>query len=237
MQSMKGLGAALTVIAWSMVAVGDGAKSVESFDLVTLEGTTPVDVVRVPTEYRGRRGLLVRVSPDHEKCPGSEDGNCTFLNVATQSFRDGVIELELAGKPTDGAPEWARGFVGVVFRVNVDHTRFEGMYLRPTNSHADDQLQRNHTTQYFSYPDYPWHRLRKESPGKYESWADMETGEWIDVRIEVEGVRARLFLNGNDNPVLVVNDLKLGAEASGTVGLFTAPATDAYFRNLRITHH
>jgi hypothetical protein len=44
--------------------------------------------------------------------------------------------------------------------------------LRPTNGRADDQVRRNHSTQYISYPDFPWYRLREETPGMYESYSD-----------------------------------------------------------------
>ena len=54
------------------------------------------------------------------------------------------------------------------------------------------------------------------------------------MRIEVEGVRARLFVNGAAQPALVVNDLKRGV-TSGSVGLWIGPGTEAYFRNLHIT--
>jgi len=35
-------------------------------------------------------------------------------------------------------------------------------------------------------------------------------------------------------PVLIVNDLKRGAEAHGSVGLFVDNGTDGHFRNLSI---
>jgi hypothetical protein len=85
-----------------------------------------------------------------------------------------------------------------------------------------------------SEPDYPWQRLRTETPGVYESYVDLETGAWTHVRIEVTGVRARLYVNGAAQPALVVNDLKRGATA-GAIGLWVGPGTEAYFRNLSVT--
>jgi hypothetical protein len=73
--------------------------------------------------------------------------------------------LEVAGKPGAGAPGDARGFVGVAFRVSNDASKYECFYLRPTNGRADDQLRRNHSAQYISFPDYEWNRLRTEAPG------------------------------------------------------------------------
>jgi hypothetical protein len=64
-------------------------------------------------------------------------------------------------------------------RLCPEHgARTESIYLRPTNGRADDQLRRNHSVQYDSVPDFPWFRLRKESPGVYESYTDLEAGEW-----------------------------------------------------------
>ena len=54
--------------------------------------------------------------------------------------------------------------------------------------------RRNHSVQYISFPEFPWYRLRKESPEKYETYADVVPGEWTKVRIEVKGNRARLFV-------------------------------------------
>ena len=50
-----------------------------------------------------------------------------------------------------------------------------------------DQLRRNRSTQYFSYPGYDFDRLRREAPGQYESYVDLEVGEWTHLRIEVAG--------------------------------------------------
>jgi hypothetical protein len=54
------------------------------------------------------------------------------------------------------------------------------------------------------------------------------------VRIEVEGETGRLYVHGNDQPNLLVNDLKLGAR-TGLLGLWIGPGTLARFANLRVT--
>jgi hypothetical protein len=65
-------------------------------------------------------------------------------------FADGTIELDLASTLAADAPGYAKGFIGVAFRIDAE-LRFEGLYLRPTNSQSDDQVRRNHSVQYFSY--------------------------------------------------------------------------------------
>src|ERR1035438_9470037 len=77
-------------------------------------------------------------------------------------FKDGAIEVELAGKPSAGAFAGARGFVGIAFRAQSDGSKYECIYLRPTNGRADDMERRYHSTQYISERDWPWDRLRKE---------------------------------------------------------------------------
>src|SRR5205807_3535806 len=67
-------------------------------------------------------------------------------------FHNGTIEVELAGKPAANAGPGARGFIGIAFRVQGN--RFEYIFLRPTNGRADDQIRRNHSTQYAAYPEF-----------------------------------------------------------------------------------
>ena len=54
------------------------------------------------------------------------------------------------------------------------------------------------------------------------------------MKIEVNGIRARLYVGGALQPTLIVNDLKRGV-TSGAIGLWVGPGTEAYFRNLQVT--
>jgi hypothetical protein len=146
-----------------------------------------------------------------------------------------VIEAEVAGAPAPGAFEGARGFVGIAFRLQPDKKTYDAFYLRPTNGRADDQERRNHATQYISHPDWTWSRLRKETPGRYESYVDLVPGAWTKVRIEVRGDKARLYVHDNEQPALIVSDVKSGANAKGAVALWLGLGTVAHFRNLTIT--
>jgi hypothetical protein len=44
-----------------------------------------------------------------------------------------------------------------------------------------------------------------------------------------------LFIDSEKEPTLVVNDLKLGAENRGKIGLWVGVGTNAFFKNLKIT--
>jgi hypothetical protein len=134
----------------------------------------------------------------------------------------------------EDAPDFARGFIGIAFRIDESNSNFECIYIRPTNGRAEDQLRRNRSTQYFSYPDFKFDRLRNESFGIYESYADMGLNEWITLKIEVKNEKAKLYLNGREHPVLIVNDLKHGANASGAVGLWVDVGTEGHFIDLKI---
>ncbi len=160
----------------------------------------------------------------------------TFAYVPGVDFHDGTIDVDVAGSPLPDAPPGARGFVGIAFRIeaNGDAGTCEAFYIRPTNGRAEDQVRRNHTTQYFSYPGYDFDRLRREAPGAYESYADVEPGKWTHLRIEVSGSNARLYVGHAAQPALIVHDLKRGSDAHGSVGLFVDNGTDGHFRSLQI---
>ena len=148
-------------------------------------------------------------------------------------FADGTIELDLTGDTVPNAPPTMRGFTGIAFRVTNGGAAYESFYLRPKNGRAEDQEQRNHSTQYVSFPDFPWQRLRQETPGKYESYVDLVPGEWTRMKIEVHGVKARLYVNGSTQPALIVNDLKRGP-SRGAVAYWIGPGTVAHFADLKI---
>lgn len=208
----------------SLLLLGACAAQAQSLGQLKPNGVT-IDEV----EYKGSK--CVRVA---QAKGGGVPQEATVAVVEGSSFRDGVIELEVASLLGTGAAEAARGFIGLAFRVQPGVSKFDAFYVRPTNARADDQVRRNHSLQYISYPDYPWHRLRKETPEKYESYSDLEVGEWTRLKIEVKGSKARLYVNGASQPSLIVNDLKLG-ETSGALALWVGPGTIGHFRGLKVS--
>ena len=208
----------------------------QTFELDSTKGLQAHDVTVETVTYRGR--TAVRVLPaaaaDAELlAPKNAEGGGTVVLPGT-SFHKGTIDVDLAGKPRAGAPSDARGFIGVAFRLAAEPSKYECFYIRPTNGRADDQVRRNHSTQYISVLEYEWSRLRKEAPGEYESYVDLAPGEWTKIKIEVSGVKARLFVNDSTQPVLIVNDLKHG-DSEGAVALWIGLGTEGYFANLRLS--
>src|SRR5689334_1673608 len=137
--------------------------------------------------YQGKAAVRVEAAPNAANA-------ASYAILKGSRFHNGTIEVDLAGKPAAGAGEGARGFIGIAFRLQGD--RYEYIYLRPTNGRADDQVRRNHATQYGAQPDFDFDRLRKESPEKYESYVDLEPGVWTKYRITIDGTKARLFVHG-----------------------------------------
>jgi len=203
---------------WMLLAVPLAAQSTDR-----LAGK---NVSIAQTNYKGRSAIQVIAMP------GAANAG-SYAVIKDVLFREGTIEVDLAGQPAAGAGAEARGFIGIAFRLQGDG-RYEYIYLRPTNGRADDQIRRNHSTQYSSHPDFDFARLRQEAPEKYESYVDLQPGVWTRYKIEVEGRKARLYVHGAEQPCLIVNDLKLEPREGG-VALWVGPGTEGYFSNLKIT--
>ncbi len=215
-----------TLLFTSLLAGAVLAADGQRVPMDSIKDLTPHGVKVEEAEYRGRKAVRV-IEPKV-----NDGGGIAVVNGVT--FSNGVIEAEIAGLPAQGAQPDARGFIGIAFRVQSDARRFECFYLRPTNGRADDQLRRNHSTQYVSEPEFPWQRLRKENPGVYESYVDLETGAWTRIKIAVDGRKALLYVHDAARPALIVNDLKL-SETSGGVALWIGLGTEAYFSSLTVT--
>ncbi|MGV3658481.1 MAG: hypothetical protein ACO1NX_11015 [Chitinophagaceae bacterium] len=205
-------------------------KSHKKFPLTSPGGLQAVHVLMQPAIYENKKSMQVI---DTARQRSSET---MFAKLSDLQFQNGTIEVELAGKPLTNAEASARGFVGIAFRINEADSHFECIYLRPANGRAEDQVRRNHSVQYISHPGYPWEKLRKETPERYETYVDLEVGKWTKVKIEVVGSAARLYVHGASQPTLIVSDLKQGDGSKGSIGLWIGPGTEAYFRNLIITN-
>jgi len=226
---------ACTVIAMVLLLAGL-AQASEKFDVrpktVTEFRTSGVSIRN--GSFQGHEAFTVTMPRESYQDPQKElltdRPNLAWIPL---DFHDGVIECDVAARLNKDAPSYARGFIGIGFRIDSD-LHFEAIYLRPANGRVDDQVRRNHSVQYFALPDYDFARLRRESPEKYESYADIGLDEWIHMKIEVNQNRARLYVNGAKQPVLVVNDLKLGPDQRGGVGFWIESGTVGYFKNFKV---
>lgn len=187
------------------------------------------NVVTKPVTYRDKIALEVR-----DAAPQLGDDTPRMVLIKDINFRQGTIDVYLSGDTAADAPANFRGFTGIAFHISNDRTQYECIYLRPKNGHSPDPIQRGHATQYVSQPEFPWNKLRAETPGKYESSADVMPGEWIHVRIEISGKHAALFVNDAKQPTLEVNDMK-GTVDQGPIALWVGPGTIANFADLKVT--
>jgi hypothetical protein len=188
----------------------------------------------VETIYLARPALKITMPSSATQDPSKEVlTDRDYMAWLPVDFGDGIIKVDVASVLAPDAPSYARGFIGLTFRIDAEN-RFESIYLRPVNARVEDQVRRNHTVQYVAYPEYPFPRLRKEEPEKYETYVDIALGEWIGMRVEVKGTTARLFINGASQPSLIVADLKLGETQRGGVGLWIEAGTIGYFSDLKI---
>jgi hypothetical protein len=221
---------ALTIAVLAILLTGlnlaQAAPQVQVFPLRETKNLTLVNVKAAAVEYEGRKCVLVTND-------SAKDGFA--LLRGTEDFQDGIIEADVAVRISVPPPAYRMpGFVGIGFRARLDASHYELFYWRPGNSVADDQAMRNHSVQYVSVPDFDWHDLRYHWPEIYESYAPLRLNAWIRVRIDVKGRTAKLYLNGSQNPSLVVNPL-LGPDLRGGVALWGYQNENAYFSNVRVT--
>jgi hypothetical protein len=179
--------------------------------------------------YRGMNAVHLIAAPETD----GKDEDMLAIMTAPE-FKNGTIQIDVAGAPRPGMPPDSRGFIGIAFRTGAKGEWSEVFYLRPTNGRTEDQLRRNHSVQYVSHPEFTWHRLREETPGVYESNADLVAGAWTSMKIVVDGTTARLYLNGATQPSLVVTDLKHG-DTGGRIALWAHVETDAYFGPMTVS--
>jgi hypothetical protein len=205
------------------------------YSLESLDGLRFHNVMAEPSVLQGKKGLRATVSEETlRRIEGTEQSAQGLIWIEGLDFSNGVIEAEIAGDLTPGAGGQARGFVGIAFRAQENPEAYDAFYLRPTNGRAEDQERRNHSVQYISLPEWPWSRLRKETPGKYEAYVDLVPGAWTKIKIEVRGEQARLYVHDSEQPTLIVKDVKSGANGHGGVALWLEPGTVAHFRNLTV---
>ena len=208
-----------------VLAAAAGAQPTSSAAPLSLDQLELLGVKAEMTSHDGRRAVRLL------ETDATRQGGLAILRGVT--FSNGTIDVDVAGRRGPHAVPSDRGFIGIAFRTRTGGTTYEYIYVRPDNGRADDQVRRNHSTQYAAQPDFDFDRLRKESPERYESYVDLQPGVWTRLRIEVEGRAARLYVHDAPQPVLVVTDLKLGTDGGG-VALWIGPGTEGYFSNVKV---
>ena len=144
-------------------------------------------------------------------------------------FINGNIELDIKGKDL-----LQHSFVGVAFHGVNDFT-FDCIYFRPFNFEAVDPVRKVHAVQYISLPKYDWELLRTKFPGKYEKGlaTPPDPNRWFHARINVNGKKIRVFVNGESTPSLEVEQI---VPADGSmIGFWVGNTSGGDFKNLKIS--
>jgi sugar lactone lactonase YvrE len=133
-------------------------------------------------------------------------------------FENGVIEVDIAADGT-------RSYPGIVFRMQSEQD-YERFYIRPHRSNLyPDVLQ---YTPAFNGVD-SWQLYNGEG---FTAIANIPVNQWIHLKMEISGTQARVYLNNEEKPALVITDLKHGI-SRGTIGVFGPKNKTAYFSNFR----
>ncbi|MEA3427584.1 MAG: hypothetical protein U9R46_15180 [Bacteroidota bacterium] len=204
----------------------------QTFELHNVTGST--------IQFEGRNVLKIErdlnaipFDSNHVEKTVDEPHYARLLNM--DDFENGTIEVMMYSQLQNPAPySGIAGFIGIFFRVPENDSSFEAVYVRPKVGRVNNQLFRNHTVQYISYPHYKFDTLRKIAPFRYEGSAPVALNEWIKMRIEVNGETAEMFINDAKYSAFVVDKL-LGANKKGGIGLYVDIGTIGYFKDLKVT--
>jgi hypothetical protein len=150
----------------------------------------------------------------------------SFL-LLPEVMENGVIEVDLRGSLLPDAPDYARGFIGLAYRVQEDLSAYESVYLRPMNGTAPPPRD-TRAVQYYAYPDHPFDVLRETEPGRHEAAAPVAPDRWMRLRLAFDGWDYSAHVDGV--PVLAGQG-KLPPHP-GRIGLWVDIGTEGFFANL-----
>ena len=160
----------------------------------------------------------------------------TYAKVKNVMFHNGIIEVKMKSRLLPDAPDFARGFIGIAYRVNSSDSEFESFYVRPTNGRdCEDAVRKSHGCQYFSYPGYTFSYFREYQISEYEAPINLALDEWFTITAVIEGCYAAFYLNHDQTPVLVVEKMKHGMGQHGSLGIFVDIGTEALISEISIT--
>lgn len=200
-------------------------------------GATLHSVTATPVVIDGRPALRVSLTDDIT-INGTPDVDYhdepTFVRIPAD-FESGTIEFDVRSRLNAMAPEYARAFAGLAYRINEADDHFECAYLRPMNGRTLNPPgpRADRAAQYFVYPEWKFDRLREVYPdGPFEAGANILPDTWIHVRLDIHGRTLMLAVDGQH--VLHI-DQTLAEPVRGDLGLWVDIGTEAYFANLVIT--
>lgn len=200
-------------------------------------GATLRSVTASPVEIDGRQALRVELEPAITAIgkPGIDYVDMPTFVVLPVTFATGTISVAIRSRLNQQAPDYARAFAGLAYRISDEGQQFESVYVRPMNGLkvSPPSPRDRRAIQYFAFPDWKFDRLREEFPdGPFEAGAEIGPDEWIDLRVEVREATVSAWVNGKR--VLTEVPSKGHAKA-GAVGLWVDIGTEAFFADLVVS--
>jgi hypothetical protein len=204
-----------------MITLSSYAQKTVKYDLVKLARNNGFEVFN--------RDLTVLKEGSHSGIRLSKDYGEGIAWIKGVEFSNGIIEFDVRGEDVK-----QHSFVGIAFHCK-DTSTFDAIYLRPFQFRAQDEVLRSHGIQYISLPQFTWRVLREKFPDKYEHAIDPapDPNSWLRVRVVIKDSVISTYINGNNEPSLVVK--KLTNLSTGTLGFYVADTSGGDFANLAIT--
>lgn len=189
-----------------------------------------------PARIAGRDAVRVEL-PDETSRDGQPGidyvDQPTFLVIPVR-FTNGAISVDVWSRLNGKGMPDSRAFAGLAYRISDQRDTFESVYLRPLNGRRTNPPppRDRRAIQYFSYPDWPFDRLRDAYPdGRYEAGLDIGPEEWTTLRLDVTATSVTATVN--DVHALTI-DQPTTEPCTGAVGLFVDIGTEAFFSDLII---
>lgn len=157
----------------------------------------------------------------------------SYVAVNDIRMKNGIVELDVRSRLLPDCWKDARGFIGLVFRIDDRDMEHEGFYIRPTNGKGcNDPVRHSHGCQYYAYPGYTWFYYREFGITDYEAPVDtIALDEWEHIKAEIIDEHARFWVN--DELVLEVKKMQ-HIPSSGRIAMRTENGSECFFRNLRV---
>ncbi|MFH0762054.1 MAG: hypothetical protein V2A67_11180 [Bacteroidota bacterium] len=134
-------------------------------------------------------------------------------------FRSGTIEWDI----------WVNGkrsYAGIVFHQQPTRD-YEEFYVRPHKGNGLNADAFQYTPVYHGVS--CWQLYHGDG---YTSTAEIPVNQWIHFKLEVNGLRARISMEGGTPQTMLINRLELG-EISGRIGVKGPADGSAWFSNFR----
>ena len=209
------------ILAFLTTLTGLGQGSTIKYDLFSMSENNKLEVFN--------RKISSFTENDKKGIRFSKNGNDGLAWLNGVEFSNGSIELDIRGKDV-----YQQSFVGIAFHGS-DNKTLDAIYFRPFNFQSTDPIRKIHAVQYVSHPDNTWDVLRDKQNGKYEKAVTPSPNgnEWFHVKILIKYPQVTVFVNGNSEPSLTIQ--QLNNRKTGKIGLWVGNNSDGDFANLQIT--